>query len=121
MSDMTGDTLLPGAFSTMTRREAQGRTEVVESAGTGAPRTPADFHAALAALPKGGMRRGYRIETVDRMIAQVARELERRARGEAPLLRAGDVHPDGVAVARPGYAVAPARALLAAASDALKV
>jgi hypothetical protein len=74
----------------------------------------------LASIPLVNVRRGYRPEAVERLIDRVADELTRRARGEAPLLRADDVHPDGFAMSRPGYATEPTKALLAAAAEALR-
>ncbi|MCU1433141.1 MAG: hypothetical protein JWP95_2246 [Actinotalea sp.] len=121
MTQLTGDALPPAAFSTLTRREAQGRAQITAPAGEQVPRTAAELRAALAALPQAGLRRGYRPEAVDRLVDRVALELDRRARGEAPYLLAQHVHCDGVGVSRPGYAVGPTRALLAAAAEALRV
>ena len=118
MTDLTGDALRPAAFTT-TRREVQERTAAAP-AGSPALRTGDDLRAALAALPMGSLRRGYRPEAVERLLEKAAEELDRRSRGEAPYLRAEHVHPDGFAMARPGYAVGPARTLLAQAAEALK-
>ncbi|WP_188037718.1 hypothetical protein, partial [Actinotalea sp. JY-7885] len=63
---------------------------------------------------------GYRAEAVERLVGRAADELDRRAAGEPPLLRADDVHPDGFALAMAGYAAGPVRALLAAAATALR-
>ncbi len=120
MTDLTGGAVRPAGFSASVR---PATAEVGGTAATGIapPRTGAELRAALAALPTTAVRRGFRHEAVDRLVEKAADELDRRARGEAPSLRAEHVHPDGFAMSRPGYAVAPTRALLAAAAQALRV
>ncbi|WP_199423485.1 hypothetical protein [Actinotalea solisilvae] len=119
MTHLTGDAV-PVAALTPLRRDLARAATAVAPAGTITPGSGADLRAALAALPLSSLRRGYRHEAVERLVERVAEELDRRARGEKPVLRAEHVHLDGIALARPGYAIAPTRALLAAAADALR-
>ncbi|MBX9245692.1 hypothetical protein ICW40_12855 [Actinotalea ferrariae] len=121
MTDLTGGAVRPAGFSASVRPAAPEVGATAAPAGVAPLRTGAELRAALAALPTTAVRRGFRPEAVDRLVEKAAEELDRRARGEAPSLRSEHVHPDGFAMTRPGYAVAPTRALLAAAAQALRV
>lgn len=122
MTDLTGQAVPAPAFGGAPLRRDLPRavTTVAATPEAIAPGSGADLRAALAVLPQSSLRRGYRHEAVVRLVERVAEELDRRARGETPVLRSEHVHLDGIALARPGYAIAPTRALLGAAAEALR-
>ena len=113
MSDLTGGARPVALTSAFSRPAAQAPAAPANGL------TAAELRAELARMPLQNLRRGYRTEAVERLVERVARELERRQQGMAPLLRASDVHADGFAMARPGYGVEQTRALLAKAAEAL--